>query len=143
MSRHYGSAVWKGKLTDGEGKMKLGSLDLEADYTFCTRFEDCEGTSPEEFIGAAHSGCFSMYLSHLLNEKGYQPEEINTSAEVEIKEKEDGGIIITQINLDTKVRADIEEEAEFEKIANNAKENCPVSLALAGVENVTLTAELI
>jgi osmotically inducible protein OsmC len=106
------SAKWSGSLQEGDGSMALGSGAYEGPFSFRSRFQEGDGTNPEELIGAAHAGCFSMALSAVLGEGGHTPDSIETSAKV-----------------------------NFEEAAENAKANCPVSRALAGVE-ITLDAAL-
>lgn len=133
-------ARWEGNLREGQGRVKLGSGAFEGPYSFVTRFEEGIGTNPEELIGAAHAGCFSMALSAGLVRAGFEPKRIHTTAAVHL-EKVDETFTITRIELKTeaKVRG-ITEDAFFEQ-ADAAKRNCPVSRALAGVE-IHLDAEL-
>jgi osmotically inducible protein OsmC len=126
-------AIWLGNLKDGEGKVSLSSIDCEANYSYASRFEDSKGTNPEELIAAAHAGCFSMALSGLIAEKGYTPEMIETYATVTLS-KDTKGAFISKIELQTEVNIpDIDDET-LQLIANEAKLNCPVSRALAGVD---------
>ncbi|MFW6040046.1 MAG: OsmC family protein [Gemmatimonadota bacterium] len=127
------SATWSGALMDGEGTMRLGTGAFEGAYSAGTRFGEEPGTNPEELIGAAHAGCFSMALAHVLDQAGHSPERIDTSARVHI-EKQDDGFAITLVELDTTgVVAGID-EATFRESAEQAKANCPVSQALAATE---------
>ncbi len=133
-------AEWNGNLVDGNGKMKLGSGAFEGQYSFASRFENGSGTNPEELIGAAHAGCFSMALSNVLEEEGYEPEKIETDAKVSLDEVE-GDYKITGIELITEgVVPDIAED-DFLEAAAVAKENCPVSVALSST-NIDLKASL-
>lgn len=133
-------AEWNGNLVDGSGEMKLGSGAFEGKYSFASRFEEGSGTNPEELIGAAHAGCFSMALSNVLEEEGYKPEKIETDAKVSLDEVE-GDYKITGIELITEgVVPDIEEK-DFLEAAAVAKENCPVSVALASTD-IELKASL-
>lgn len=135
------SAAWSGSLKAGNGSMKLESGAYEGAYSFGSRFEDAAGTNPEELIGAAHAGCFSMALTAGLGRAGFNPESVATSAKVYL-EKDDAGFSITRIELATEaVVPDIDSDA-FQELAQGAKENCPVSKALAGVE-ITLDATLV
>jgi len=140
MKKRKSEAVWRGKLKDGEGRVKLGSGLLETEYSFRSRFEEGEGTNPEELIGAAHAGCFSMALANILEEEGYDPREISTEAEVSLGEVE-GEFTITGIDLSTEANVPGIAKEDFEQHAEAAKENCPVSKALAGTE-ITLEATL-
>jgi len=133
-------ARWQGKIKEGKGSMKLGSGAFEGNYSFGSRFEDSPGTNPEELIGAAHAGCFSMALSLFLENAGYTPEVIDTTAKVNI-EKEGEGYKITRIELETEADVPGMDKEEFQEQARSAKEKCPVSRALAGTE-ITLTARL-
>jgi len=134
-------AVWYGGLTDGKGTMKFGSGAYEGAYSFASRFADGSGTNPEELIGAAHAGCFSMALSLFLGNSGYKPEHIKTSAKVHI-EKAGEGFRITVIELETEVKAPGIDEKTFLEQAELAKKGCPVSQALTGVE-IRLKATLL
>ncbi len=135
------SARWEGKIADGTGTVKLGSGAFEGKYSFGSRFEEAPGTNPEELIGAAHAGCYSMALSLFLGNAGYTPESIQTQAKVHI-EKVGDGFKITQIDLETEAKVPGMEEGDFKEQAEAAKTNCPVSQALAGTE-ITLVAHLI
>ena len=134
-------AVWEGNLKDGKGRMKLSSGAFEGSYSFGSRFEETPGTNPEELLGAAHAGCFSMALSHGLAEAGYSPSSVSTKAKVYL-EKVDDGFKITTIELNTEAVIPGIEESEFLKQAEAAKTGCPVSQALTGVK-IKLEAKLI
>lgn len=134
------SAVWQGNLKDGKGTMKLSSGAFEGFYSFASRFENGKGTNPEELIGAAHAGCFSMALSNILAEAGYEPTSVATDAAVKMG-KVEGGFAIQRIELTTVAVVPGIDEATFMEKANAAKEGCPVSQALASVE-ITLDATL-
>jgi osmotically inducible protein OsmC len=118
----------------------VGSGACESAYTFASRFEKGDGTNPEELIGAAHAGCFSMALAHLLAEEGHAPERVATSAAVHL-EKAGDGFAISKIELETRGTVPGIDGDAFAAAANKAKTTCPVSKALAGVE-ITLRAEL-
>jgi osmotically inducible protein OsmC len=120
--------------------MTVGSGAFEGAYTAASRFEDGEGTNPEELLAAAHAGCYSMAFALALTEAGHEPESVRTTARVSI-EKDDGGFSITRSELNAEVKVDGLDEEEFQKLANEAKEGCPVSRALGGVE-ITLDAKL-
>jgi osmotically inducible protein OsmC len=135
-------AVWEGTIKKGKGTISAESgLLKNANYSFSTRFQDKEGSNPEELVGAAHAGCFSMALSLGLTEKGYEPERIETEAQVFL-DMEEGNIHISKIELSTKVSVPNIEDNEFQNIANSAKENCPISKALKAVP-IYLSAKLI
>ena len=125
-------ARWDGGLFKGNGKMRLGSGAYEGKYSFGSRFEAEPGTNPEELIGAAHAGCFSMALSGALGKEGHEPESIETKAVVHLH-KQDAGFAITLIELTTHAVIPNISEEEFLEFAEGAKANCPVSRALAAV----------
>ncbi|MDH4259869.1 MAG: OsmC family protein, partial [Gammaproteobacteria bacterium] len=134
------SAAWTGGIKDGKGSITTESGVLSATpYSFGTRFESVPGTNPEELIGAAHAGCFSMALSLMLGEAGIQPERIDTQAAVTL-EKTDAGFSITKVHLDVNVRAPGADRAKFDAAATKAKTGCPVSKLLNAA--ITMTAKL-
>lgn len=140
MPTRNAKAIWNGDLKKGKGNMSFGSGAYEGAYTFKSRFEEGTGTNPEELIGAAHAGCFSMALAGDLADAGFSPESVNTNADV-ILESVDGDPAITTIVLNTKANVPDIDDDTFQEIAEGAKKNCPVSKALAGV-NIKLNAEL-
>jgi lipoyl-dependent peroxiredoxin len=131
------SATWNGSLVEGEGTMRLGSGAYEGAFSRASRFEDGPGTNPEELIGAAHAGCFSMFLSAILSKAGHIPTHIATTARVHLGE----GPKITLIELSTVGEVPGIDEKTFIEFAEQAKKGCPVSQALAAVETI-LTARL-
>ncbi len=124
-------ATWTGGLKDGNGNMRLGSGAFDGPFSFKTRFEGAPGTNPEELIGAAHAGCFSMAFSAGLGKAGYSPTRIDTTAKVHL-EQVAGGFSITLIELETEAEIPNITEEDFQRLANEAKAGCPVSKALAG-----------
>lgn len=140
MAVRNAKAVWNGTLREGNGTMSLGSGAFEGRYSFASRFEEGTGTNPEELIGAAHAGCFSMALSGNLVRAGYEPRSIQTSARVTL-EKVNEASRITKIHLDTEADVPGIDEQEFQKQAQAAKEGCPVSAALQGVD-ISMDARL-
>ena len=134
------TAVWNGSLTEGKGHLKTQSGVVDADYGWKSRAEDAPGTNPEELIAAAHAGCFSMALSHMLTGAGFPPTRIDTSARVKF-EKQGDGFAITGIALETVAQIPNIGEADFQKHASAAKAGCPVSKALSAVP-MTLDAKL-
>ncbi len=140
MPKRKAEAIWNGDLKGGKGTMKFGSGAYEGAYSFASRFEEGTGTNPEELIGAAHAGCFSMALSAALADEGYSPESVETHAEVTL-EVSDAGPSITGIHLNTNASIPDIDDDDFQKIAEDAKKNCPVSKALAST-NITLNAVL-
>lgn len=137
---HSGHAEWKGAFNKGKGTMKPGSSDCRSSYSTGSRFASDGGSSPEEMIGAAHAGCFSMELAHQLQQEGHEPESISTSTEVTLKQVEDG-YLIDRVDLTTNARIPGIDRETFMSLANKAKEGCPVSKALAGV-TINLNANL-
>ena len=126
----FASAHWEGDIKKGKGTISTQSRALkEQPYGFNTRFEDEPGTNPEELIGAAHAGCFSMAFSLELGNAGYTADSIDTKAKVTL-DKDGDGFSITKIHLDMNARIPGIDDAEFQKIANGAKEGCPVSKVL-------------
>lgn len=140
MQKRIGKAVWKGTLKNGKGNLELGSGAFDGAYSFSSRFENGKGTNPEELIGAAHAGCFSQALALGLENAGYPPDEISTIAEVSL-EKSNGGFAITTIELSVEAVIEGIDQEEFQKQADAAKSDCPVSKALQGVK-ITLNAVL-
>lgn len=141
MAIRHAQAVWEGNLKDGKGSMKLGSGAFEGAYSFSSRFEEGSGTNPEELIGAAHAGCYSMALSAELGAAGFSAQRIETRATVTLG-KIDDKIRITEIHLDTQATVPGISSEEFLEIAEATKSGCPVSAALAGV-NITLSVRLV
>ncbi len=139
MTVRTATAVWEGTLNRGQGVMKFGAF--EGPYTFASRFESGEGTNPEELIGAAHAGCFSMFLAAVLGKAGFPPTRIQTTATVHL-ETVDGAPAITTIELDSEAEVPNIDEATFLEHAEASKKGCPVSKALAGVE-IKLNARLV
>lgn len=131
-------AQWNGDLKNGKGTMELESGSYKGNYTFASRFQNGEGTNPEELIGAAHAGCFSMALSNELDGAGYEPKSVKTKAEVTLDGNEG---VISGIKLITEAEVPDIDEDTFRKIAEGAKEGCPVSKALAATD-ITLEATL-
>ena len=132
MAVRKSEAVWDGNLKEGSGKMKLGSGAFEGSYTWSSRFENGKGTNPEELLGAAHAGCFSMALSSNLGKAGFTPQHIHTSAQVTL-ETVDGKSRITRIQLETEAKVPGISDDQFQKIAEEVKQGCPVSVALSNV----------
>lgn len=134
-------AVWEGGLRSGKGTMRFGGGAFEGAYSYSSRFEEGAGTNPEELIAAAHAGCFSMAFSAGLERAGYIPRRVSTTANVTL-EKVDAGFRITRIHLETAAEVPGISEAEFQRLAEEAKAGCPVSQALQAVA-ISLNARLI
>ena len=141
MPQRSSDASWSGNLKDGSGEMSLGSGAYSGAFSFASRFEDGDGTNPEELIAAAHAGCFSMAFSNALDEAGYDPENVSTTATVNL-DLEGDGPEIDRIDLDAEASVPGINEDEFLEIANDAKENCPVSKVLAGA-TINLDIDLV
>jgi lipoyl-dependent peroxiredoxin len=135
-------AEWKGNLKQGGGKVKLGSGAWEGQYSFASRFESGTGTNPEELLGAAHAGCFSMALSVAIERAGITPERVHTTAKVHV-ERDQVGFLIQKIELQTEVKAQGLTNDKLQELANGAKQQCPLSRALAAVPTITLDAKLV
>ena len=134
-------AEWRGDLKSGKGSMRLGSGAFEGSYSFPSRFENGQGTNPEELIAAAHAGCFSMAFSHGLSQAGHVPTRVHTTARVHLGQA-GGGFAITRIELDCEAQVPGIDAETFRQQAEDAKKNCPVSKALTGTE-ITLNARLV
>jgi osmotically inducible protein OsmC len=141
MAKRQANARWNGDLRGGTGTMAFGSGAFEGQYSFSSRFEEGNGTNPEELIAAAHAGCFSMQLSGVLGKEGHEPESVETEATVHLNPGDDG-FSIERIDLRTTARVPGIGAEEFAAHAQAAKEICPVSRALAAVGEITLDATL-
>lgn len=141
MATRTGEAEWKGDVPHGSGSMKAGSGAFEGVYGVGSRMGNEKGTNPEELIGAAHAGCFSMALAAQLTKAGFPPARIHTIAKVHFDQK-DGAWSIDTIDLDTEASIPGIRPEAFKEQAQTAKKTCPVSKALAGVD-IKLTARLI
>jgi osmotically inducible protein OsmC len=122
--------------------MKTGRGGLQGNYSFKSRFEEGEGTNPEELIGAAHAGCFSMAFANALSQAGFVPTSVDTIARVKL-EKTDAGFAITRIQLETTGAVPGIDESTFQKIAEDAKANCPVSKLVSAGADIVLTTTLV
>ena len=142
MPTRKAEAEWRGNLQQGRGWMRLGSGAFEGKYSVGTRFGEDPGTNPEELIGAAHAGCFSMAFAGELGKAGFNPDRIHTTEKVHIN-KEGDGWQIDKVELHTEAEVPGIDDATFQKIANDAKKGCPVSKALAAVPEITLEAVLL
>jgi len=138
MSTKNADATWTGTLNDGAGTMRLGSQTVDLPFTKASRFGDEHKTNPEELVGAAHAGCFSMYLSAKLGDAGFPPVSVHTSAKVHLTE----GPTISLIELTVDAHVPGIDRQKFDELVDFSKKNCPVSKALASVPEVKLTATL-
>jgi osmotically inducible protein OsmC len=139
MSVSKSEAVWNGTLKEGNGTAKGNSGHFEIPFTWASRFSDGVGSNPEELIGAAHAGCFSMFLSALLTNAGHPPTSIHTVASVHLEE----GPTVSKIELVTRATVPGVDDATFQQLAQDAKAKCPISKALAAVPEITLDASLV
>ena len=131
MQTRKSTARWNGTLKEGKGVMKYGAV--EGPFTFASRFESGEGTNPEELAGAAHAGCYSMFLSALISGEDLTPDSIETTATV-VLDRDDVGPRITSINLDCKAKVPGLTDDALQKLAQAAKEKCPISRLFAGTD---------
>jgi lipoyl-dependent peroxiredoxin len=139
MSIRTAKAQWNGTLKEGEGTMSFSNYN--GPYTFASRFESGKGTNPEELVGAAISGCYSMFLSALISGEGLSPESVQTNAKVHL-ESDDIGPLITKIELDCTVKCSGLSQDKFKELAQASKEKCPISRLYASAEKI-LTAKLL
>ncbi|MDT8402657.1 MAG: OsmC family peroxiredoxin [Bacteroidales bacterium] len=141
MKKSNASAVWNGTLKEGKGNMSF--TGYKGPYTFASRFEEGKETNPEELLGAAQAGCYSMFLSALISGEGLKPESIDTNATVSLG-NDDTGPKVEYILLSTKVKCEGLSKEKFNELAQAAKEKCPVSrLYEGGTATVELEAELL
>lgn len=141
MATRNGSAEWKGDLKGGGGTVKVGDGVFEGQYSFSSRFEEGEGTNPEELIAAAHASCFAMALSLILGEEGHPPDSIQAGAAVHLRNV-DGLPTIARIDLEVDGSVPGIDEDAFRSYAEKAKAGCVVSRALSGVPEINLNARL-
>jgi osmotically inducible protein OsmC len=142
MPTRTAEASWTGNLAQGSGRLKVGSGAFEGPYSFRSRFEEGQSaTNPEELIGAAHAGCFTMALTAALTRAGKSPKHLHTKANVTLA-KDGDGFSITAIALQTEAQIDGIDDVGFQRIAREAERTCPVSKALAGTR-IDLTAKLL
>lgn len=142
MPARKADAEWRGNLREGSGRLKLGSGAFEGNYSFASRFESGKGTNPEELLGAAHAGCFTMALTAGLGRAGFNPQRVHTTATVHI-DKVGDAFEITKIELDCEAQVPNIDDNAFHAQAQAAKENCPLSKALKAVNTIELRARLV
>jgi lipoyl-dependent peroxiredoxin len=141
MTARNGSAEWHGDLQSGSGNVTVGDGVFEGAYSYESRFAEGEGTNPEQLIAAAHAACFTMALANALSGAGHPPESVRTNARVHLRNI-DGAPTLTRIDLQTEGNVLGVDDQEFQRYAQEAKSNCPVSRALAGVPEIVLSATL-
>lgn len=139
MSVRTAKSTWNGTLKEGKGTMNFSNYS--GPYTFKSRFEEGSGTNPEELVGAAHSGCYSMFLAALISGEGFDPESVETTARVHLG-KDDTGPVVTTIELDCQVKCEGLSREKFSELSQAAKEKCPISRLVAAAE-VKLNAVLL
>lgn len=142
MAVRKADAIWEGTLKEGKGAMKLSSGAYEGPYSWSSRFEEAQGTNPEELVAAAHAGCFSMALSSELGKVGFTPDRISTTANAHF-EKVEAGWRIIKMALVTEASVPNIDEAAFQEAAQKAKKGCPVSNMFAEGIEITLDAKLV
>ncbi len=142
MAIRKAETTWNGTLTEGNGNMKVESGAFDVPFSFSTRFGNEKGTNPEELIGAAHAGCFSMFLSAVLTNNGFPPVRIHTVAEVHFG-SDDTGPVIEKISLTTEAEVPKVSEEKFTEFVAISKQNCPISRALAAVSEIEVNAKLV
>lgn len=140
MSERKANAEWNGTITEGAGKIALGSGTFEGAFSFATRMGDEPGTNPEELLGAALAGCYAMALNATLGKEGKPAKSVKTETTVHFG-KDDSGFAISKIDLLAKAEVEEIDDAEFQTIAETVKKTCPISKAIAAPIN--LTAELV
>jgi osmotically inducible protein OsmC len=142
MATRNGSAQWRGDLQGGSGDLEVGDGVFKGAYSFSSRFEEGEGTNPEELIAAAHAACYAMAFSGILASNGHTPESLDARARVGLRNI-DGAPTIASIQLEVDGKVPGIEDDEFQRYADEAKRDCPVSRALASVPEIELTARLV
>ena len=135
-------AVWEGDLKDGKGNMSTESGAYNGAYNFQTRFGEEPGTNPEELLGAAHAGCFTMSLAGRLTRENFPPNRVSTTAKVTV-DRDDTGFLVTRITLTTEADVPGIDDGKFQEVAQEAKRVCPLSRALAAVPEIVLEATLL
>ena len=142
MTARNGSAEWRGSVETGSGTITVGDGMFEGAYSYGSRFGETAGTNPEQLLAAAHSGCFTMALANGLSTAGHPPESLRTNARVQLR-RVDGAVMLARIDLGTEGDVPGIDQREFQSYAEAAKGECPVSRALAGVPEISLTAKLL
>jgi len=141
MPERYGTAEWRGDLKDGSGSLVVGDGVFAGSYSFASRFEEGEGTNPEELIAAAHAACFSMALANILSQAGHTPDHISTAARVTLRNI-DGAPTLARVDLETIGQVPALDLDGMQRYADQAATDCPVSRALAGVPEIVVSARL-
>lgn len=142
MAIRKAEATWNGTLKEGNGRMKAASGLFDVPYSFRTRFEEEPGSNPEELIGAALAGCFSMFLAAQLTDAGFPPNQVHTRSNVHLG-RDDAGPLIEKLVLTTQADVPNVDQDKFEELVNVSKKNCPISRALANVKELEVNASLV
>jgi osmotically inducible protein OsmC len=142
MTARNGSAEWHGSMRDGSGTVTVGDGVFHGAFSYGSRFGEEAGTNPEQLIAAAHAGCFTMALSSILTTAGKPPASLRTSARIEMRNI-DGAPTLTRVDLETEGQVTGIDSGQFQQYADEAKRTCPVSRALAGIPEMSLTAKLV
>jgi osmotically inducible protein OsmC len=141
MATRNGSAQWRGDLQGGSGDLEVGDGVFKGAYSFSSRFEEGDGTNPEELIAAAHAACYAMAFSDVLASNGHTPDQVDATAKVSLRNV-DGAPTIASIQLEVDGKVPGIEDADFQRLADEAKRDCPVSRALASVPEIEVDARL-
>ena len=142
MAVRTANAVWEGTLQEGKGTVKLGSGAFEGQYSFSSRFEEGTGTNPEELLGAAHAGCYTMALNNSLRKAGFTPNKVTTTANVHFT-KQEAGMRISKIVLDVEASVPGIDAAKLQEVADTTHQNCIVSIALGAVPEIVVNTKLV
>jgi osmotically inducible protein OsmC len=142
MTARNGSAEWRGSVETGSGTITVGDGVFEGAYSYASRFGEATGTNPEQLLAAAHSACFTMALANGLSGAGHPPESLRTNARVQLRNL-DGAVTLARIDLETEGDVPGIDEPQFQTYAKAAKRDCPVSRALAGIPEISVTAKLL
>ncbi len=141
MPTRTAKAIWKGSTKNGSGQVELGKGTIKGQYTYASRFESGSGTNPEELLAGAHASCYAMALSLFLGQAGFKPESVEATSSVTIQ-AQGGGFAVTGSDLSVEARVPGIDEAKFAEIAEKAKKDCPISVALGAIK-ITLKARLL
>jgi osmotically inducible protein OsmC len=141
MATRNGSAQWRGDLQGGSGELEVGDGVFKGAYSFSSRFEEGDGTNPEELIAGAHAACYAMAFSDVLASNGHTPDQVDATAKIHLRNI-DGAPTIASIQLEVDGKVPGIDDDEFQRLAEEAKRDCPVSRALASVPEIEVAARL-
>jgi osmotically inducible protein OsmC len=142
MTARNGTAEWHGSVENGAGTITVGDGVFEGAYSYESRFGEAAGTNPEQLLAAAHAGCFTMALANALSAAEHPPESLRTNARIQLRNL-DGAVTLARIDVETEGNVPGIDERQFQAYAEAAKRDCPVSRALAGIPEISLTAKLL